>query len=315
MEFSKNQLRVMATVASCSLVAAGYIGYMLHKIVASKNSRNRKEEHNHQQSEESEIVEEPDEAGYYLKDNKTKPPVEDKSKVHFEKRSVFKSYDDESGDPVDRYVVNQSLREPVVLKELRMYTRENVEIPECLTDPIEAQFFRLLLNMLNAKKCLEIGMYTGYNTLSCALTIPPDGIVYALEINQKFINVAQRFFKKAEVDDRIEILSGDAVDAMDRLIQENHAGTFDFIYVDADKHDYDKYLEKGLELLRYGGVIALDNTLYQGLVVEFDERADKVLLDRAKALHELNKKIKMDDRFQLSLLKIADGVTICRKIV
>ena len=315
MEFSKNQLRVMATVASCSLVAAGYIGYMLHKIVASKNSRKRKEEHNHQQSEESEIVEEPDEAGYYLKDNKTKPPAEDKSKVHFEKRSVFKSYDDESGDPVDRYVVNQSLREPVVLKELRMYTRENVEIPECLTDPIEAQFFRLLLNMLNAKKCLEIGMYTGYNTLSCALTIPPDGIVYALEINQKFINVAQRFFKKAEVDDRIEILSGDAVDAMDRLIQENHAGTFDFIYVDADKHDYDKYLEKGLELLRYGGVIALDNTLYQGLVVEFDERADKVLVDRAKALHELNKKIKMDDRFQLSLLKIADGVTICRKIV
>lgn len=315
MEFSKNQLRVMATVASCSLVAAGYIGYMLHKIVASKNSRNRKEEHNHQQSEESEIVEEPDEAGYYLKDNKTKPPVEDKSKVHFEKRSVFKSYDDESGDPVDRYVVNQSLREPVVLKELRMYTRENVEIPECLTDPIEAQFFRLLLNMLNAKKCLEIGMYTGYNTLSCALTIPPDGIVYALEINQKFIDVAQKFFKKAEVDDRIEVLSGDAVDAMDRLIQENHAGTFDFIYVDADKHDYDKYLEKGLELLRYGGVIALDNTLYQGLVVEFDERADKVLLDRAKALHELNKKIKMDDRFQLSLLKIADGVTICRKIV
>ena len=315
MEFSKNQLRVMATVASCSLVAAGYIGYMLHKIVASKNSRNRKEEHNHQQSEESEIVEEPDEAGYYLKDNKTKPPVEDKSKVHFEKRSVFKSYDDESGDPVDRYVVNQSLREPVILKELRMYTRENVEIPECLTDPIEAQFFRLLLNMLNAKKCLEIGMYTGYNTLSCALTIPPDGIVYALEINQKFIDVAQRFFKKAEVDDRIEVLSGDAVDAMDRLIQENHAGTFDFIYVDADKHDYDKYLEKGLELLRYGGVIALDNTLYQGLVVEFDERADKVLLDRAKALHELNKKIKMDDRFQLSLLKIADGVTICRKIV
>lgn len=315
MEFSKNQLRVMATVASCSLVAAGYIGYMLHKIVASKNSRNRKEEHNHQQSEESEIVEEPDEAGYYLKDNKTKPPAEDKSKVHFEKRSVFKSYDDESGDPVDRYIVNQSLREPVVLKELRMYTRENVEIPECLTDPIEAQFFRLLLNMLNAKKCLEIGMYTGYNTLSCALTIPPDGIVYALEINQKFIDVAQRFFKKAEVDNRIEILSGDAVDAMDRLIQENHAGTFDFIYVDADKHDYDKYLEKGLELLRYGGVIALDNTLYQGLVVEFDERADKVLLDRAKALHELNKKIKMDDRFQLSLLKIADGVTICRKIV
>lgn len=315
MEFSKNQLRVMATVASCSLVAAGYIGYMLHKIVASKNSRNRKEEHNHQQSEESEIVEEPDEAGYYLKDNKTKPLVEDKSKVHFEKRSVFKSYDDESGDPVDRYVVNQSLREPVVLKELRMYTRENVEIPECLTDPIEAQFFRLLLNMLNAKKCLEIGMYTGYNTLSCALTIPPDGIVYALEINQKFIDVAQRFFKRAEVDDRIEVLSGDAVDAMDRLIQENHAGTFDFIYVDADKHDYDKYLEKGLELLRYGGVIALDNTLYQGLVVEFDERADKVLLDRAKALHELNKKIKMDDRFQLSLLKIADGVTICRKIV
>jgi len=236
----------------------------------------------------------------------------DKSYVHFEKRTVFKSH--ESGDEIDKYIMKYSLREPSVLQELREYTYKNIDTPEYLTDPIESQFFRFILNILDAKKCLEVGMYTGYNALSCALTIPTNGCVYGLEMNEGYTDVAKKFFEKANAADRLKTFSGSALENMEKLLEEGHSETFDFVYIDADKQNYGNYLDKALLLVRVGGVIALDNTLYQGLVVDLNEEASPVLLDRAKAIHKLNEKLKADKRFLLSFLRISDGVTLCQKV-
>ena len=327
MEFSGKQLHFMASFAACSLVAAGFIGYFLHKLTTVDDkscekkdaSKRRKELHKGKVTFKTFEYEECN-GSCQLEKNIQVLPKDDaiKKKPHNAKRAreLFKqktlSYDLDNLDPIDDYIVNHSLREPDILKELRLHTLKNIEIPEFITNPLQSQFFRLLLNMLNAKKCLEVGMYTGYNTLSCALTIPPGGIVYALEINQQYAEVAQKFFKKAHIDDRIKILLGDPLQSINSLIEEKHKKIFDFIYIDMDRPS--KFFDKCLELLRYGGIIALNNTLYQGLVVSPDSHADPILMERSKEIHELNKRIKNDHRFQLSFLKLGNGVTVCRKI-
>ena len=214
----------------------------------------------------------------------------------------------------DAYIQEHSLREPSVLKELREHTKANVPLAIMLTDPCESQFFRLLLNMLDAKKCMEVGTYTGYNALSCALTIPSDGIVYALDINESYVKEGYPFFEKAGVKDKIITKIAPALDTMDELISNGDDETFDFIYVDADKPGYSKYLDRAMVLLRSGGILALDNTLQGGRVTDVSAPMTDSRRSDATAMHELNKKLRLDNRFQLSFLNIADGVTLCRKL-
>lgn len=214
----------------------------------------------------------------------------------------------------DAYIREHSLREPSVLKELREHTTANVPLAIMLTDPCESQFFRLLLNMLDAKKCMEVGTYTGYNALSCALTIPSDGIVYALDINESYVKEGYPFFEKAGVKDKIITKIAPALDTMDELISNGDDETFDFIYVDADKPGYSKYLDRAMVLLRSGGILALDNTLQGGRVTDVSAPMTDSRRSDATAMHELNKKLRLDNRFQLSFLNIADGVTLCRKL-
>jgi len=215
----------------------------------------------------------------------------------------------------DNYVSENSLREPAILKELREFTKANVPRALMLSDPVECQFFRMLLNMLNAKKCIEIGTFTGYNALSCALTIPFDGVVYALDINEDYVKHGYEFFEKANVKDKIIVKIAPALETLDQLIADGQRETFDFIYLDADKLSYEKYLDRAHVLLRIGGIAAIDNTLQGGNVMRLDDvdvpehkRRD------ASAIHKINKGLKLDNRFQLSFLNIADGVTLCRKI-
>lgn len=326
MEFSGKQLHLMASFAACSLVAAGFIGYFLHKLTTVDDKIYKKKDVSKRKKEllEGKVTFKAFECEEYesyqfqksiqeiSKDDliKKKPHNAKRARELFKQKTL--SYDLDSLDPVDDYIVNHSLREPDILKELRLYTLKNIKIPEFITNPLQSQFFRLLLNMLNAKKCLEVGMYTGYNTLSCALTIPPGGIIYALEINQQYADVAQNFFKKADIDKRIKILLGDPLQSINFLIEKKHTKTFDFIYIDTDSPF--KFFDRCLQLLRYGGIIALNNTLYQGLGVSPDSLADPILMERSKEIHELNKRIKNDNRFQLSFLKLGNGVTVCRKI-
>ncbi|XP_057292738.1 probable caffeoyl-CoA O-methyltransferase 2 [Hydractinia symbiolongicarpus] len=223
-------------------------------------------------------------------------------------QTIFKSYED--NNPIVHYVTENSLREPKILEELRVYTQQNVAMSLMLTDPLQAQFFRLLLNMLDAKKCIEVGTYTGYNALNCALALPSDGMVYALDISEEYVNHGKPFFEKANVAEKIDIRIAPAGETMDQLISQGHAGTFDFVYIDADKPGYDMYYEKGLMLVRKGGLIVLDNMLQHGKVVQSKETWNI----STQSIDKLNKKIKSDNRVQISFFNLGDGVTFCRKL-
>jgi len=215
----------------------------------------------------------------------------------------------------DEYVSEVSLREPAILRELREHTRANVKMAGMLSDPVECQLFRLLLNMIDAKKCIEVGTYTGYNVLSTALTLPEGGVIYALDVSEDFVKHGYEFFEKANVRDKIIVKIAPALETLDQLIADGEKETFDFIYIDADKENYPNYLERALCLLRVGGIVALDNTLQNGRVMKLDDEEMKPNKKRdATVLHELNKKIRLDNRFLLSFLNIADGVTLCCKI-
>ncbi|XP_012553839.1 probable caffeoyl-CoA O-methyltransferase 2 [Hydra vulgaris] len=218
----------------------------------------------------------------------------------------------EKKDPVDAYIIRETLNEPPLLTELLNYTVANVPRAQMISDPIQIQLFRMLLKMLNAVKCIEVGSFTGYNVLNCALTIPENGIVYALDITDEFISHGRQFFEKAGVSQKIKECIGPASETLQKFIDEGHEGTFDFIYVDADKTGYPLYYDLGIQLLRPGGVLALDNTLLWGLMVN-PEAASLGDKENVAAMAEVTRKARNDERVDISFLKIGDGVCLCRK--
>lgn len=249
--------------------------------------------------------------GYYVCQKKfissKQPPARGTKEIH-------KSFERDMINPIDKYILDHSLREPEILRELREHTINNIEWSIALTDPLEAQLFRLLMQVLNARKCIEVGSYTGYNTLNMTLTVPQDGIVYTLDNTERWINEGIPFFKKAGVYHKIKVRIAPALETLDELIDNGQAGSFDFIYVDADKPSYELYFEKGVELLRPGGVMALDNTLLSGRVVDFEYETDAKKRKDVEGIDRVNKLIRDDNRIHLSFLKISDGVTLCYKI-
>lgn len=239
------------------------------------------------------------------------PDVDKKHKVGTDNQ-IHKSTS-KFASALDKYLVDNSLQEPIVLAKLRKHTFDNVDWAIMLADPIQAQLFRVLLKMLNAKKCIEVGTFTGYNALNMAMSIPEDGVVYALDVNDTYVNHGRAFFAEAGVTQKIDIRIAPAVESLDGFINEGQTGTFDFVFIDADKHNYEIYYEKALVLLKTGGMIALDNMLQGGRVVNPEEQEGNRRRD-AEALNHLNKKIKDDIRVMSSLLNIADGVTLCVKL-
>ena len=157
-------------------------------------------------------------------------------------------------------------------------------------------------------RCLEIGTFTGYNACSIALALPEDGEVIACDINDQFINVGKPFWSE-ECAKKIKVKLAPAVETLDKLIADGEGGKFDFAFVDADKGNYGNYYEKSLVLLKKGGIIAIDNAIWNGKVAgneaEFDEDT--------QAIHELNKKMKNDERVDISFLSVGDGTFLCRK--
>ena len=166
----------------------------------------------------------------------------------------------------------------------------------------------LLVQMLGAKKTLEIGVFTGYSSLSVALALPPDGKIVACDVSEDWTNVARRYWKEAGVEHKIDLHLAPAVETLSQLLADGEAGTFDFAFLDADKDNYDTYYELLLPLLRPGGTIAIDNVLWSGRVIDPEVKdADTV------ALKELNQKLHHDERISLSMLPIADGLTLAVK--
>ena len=210
-------------------------------------------------------------------------------------------------DSIYGYLQAVSVREPEVLKRLR---EETASMPNSTMQisPDQGQFMALLVQLINASKTLEVGVFTGYSSLSVALALPPDGKVIACDVSDEYTQVARRYWAEAGVAEKVSLRLAPALETLDSLINEGQAGTFDFAFIDADKGNYDGYYERALKLVRKGGLISIDNVLWGGKVADDNAQdADTV------AIRALNEKLLDDQRVSLSLVPIADGLTLALK--
>ncbi len=210
-------------------------------------------------------------------------------------------------DQLHEYMLSVSVREPEVLQRLR---QETASLPAAgMQISVEqGQFMSLLVQLIGAKKTLEVGVFTGYSSLVVALAMPADSKTISCDVNEEWTAIARRYWKEAGVAHKIDLRLAPAIQTLQALLAEGQAGTFDFAFIDADKDNYDHYYEAALQLLRPGGLIGIDNTLWSGRV------ADHTAQDKdTVALRDLNAKIHKDVRVTPSLLPIGDGLTLALK--
>ena len=198
-------------------------------------------------------------------------------------------------------------RETDVQRRLRERTASMPEA-EMQISPDEASFLWFLVRAIGARKAVEVGTFTGYSALAIASALPLDGQLVCCDISTEWTNVGKPFWREAGVDGRIDLRIGPAIDTLRSLIENRASSTFDFAFIDAEKKEYDAYYELALQLLRPGGVMALDNMLRSGGVVDPNPPDP-----RNAAVRALNEKIKNDKRVDASLLTIRDGVMLVRK--
>jgi predicted O-methyltransferase YrrM len=211
-------------------------------------------------------------------------------------------------DRLSAYLRSVGLREPEILQRLRTH---NAEYPQGHMQicPEQGQLMAMLVRLLGAKRIIEVGVFTGYSSLAMALALPADGLVVACDVDQVATDVARSYWQQAGVTDQIDLRIAPALDTLQCLVAEGAAGTFDLAFIDADKANYPEYYELCLALVRSGGVVLLDNVLWYGQV------ADPSVTDkRTTILRELNLKIHQDQRVELVMLPLGDGLTIARKI-
>ncbi|HLH42975.1 MAG TPA: class I SAM-dependent methyltransferase [Bryobacteraceae bacterium] len=209
--------------------------------------------------------------------------------------------------PILDYLRNNSIREPELLRRLREETashpRANMQIP-----PEHGQFMALLVELLGAKRTIEIGVFTGYSSLWVALALPPEGRIVACDVSSEYTSVARRYWKESGVDRKIDLRLQPALQTLRELLDGGWQGQFDFAFIDADKPNYESYYEHCLELLRPGGVVMADNVLWSGRVADDANQEPDTI-----ALRAFNKKLLADQRVSLSMLPLGDGVTLARK--
>jgi len=205
------------------------------------------------------------------------------------------------------YLLSVSLREPDILQQLRAETAHH---PNAIMQiaPEQGQFMALLVQLLGAKKTLEIGVFTGYSSLRVALALPPEGKIIACDVSEEYTAVARRYWEAAGVAHKIELRLAPALETLDKLLADQQAETFDFAFIDADKANYQAYYERSLQLLRPGGLIVIDNVLWSGQVAD-----SQVQDESTQAIRALNDKLHHDQRVTLSLVPIADGLTLALK--
>jgi predicted O-methyltransferase YrrM len=210
-------------------------------------------------------------------------------------------------DALYDYLLSVSLREHPLLRELRQRMAGD-PLVELQIAPEQGQFMALLVRLFGARRCLELGVFTGYSSLATALALPEDGLLIACDVSEEWTAVARDYWQRAGVAHKIELRLAPALETLDALLAAGGAGSFDFAFVDADKPNYPAYYERLLVLLRTGGLIAFDNTLWSGKVADPSVRDDNT-----EALRRLNTQLHHDKRIDLSLLPLADGLTLARK--
>ena len=206
------------------------------------------------------------------------------------------------------YLINVSVKEPGVLKDLREETLQLDEF-QMQISPEQGSFLSFLVKLINAKHTLDIGVFTGYSSLVVALQLPQNGYVTACDTNEEWTEIALKYWKEAKVEDKIDLHIAPAVETLEKLISNGNEGLYDFSFIDADKINYQHYFEQSLTLVRKGGVIAIDNVLWGGRVLDNSDTEPAT-----RAIREFNSKLFEDDRVVISMIPIGDGLTLAQKI-
>ena len=205
-------------------------------------------------------------------------------------------------EPLYDYVVAMGARETRVQRELRLETQK-LPMAGMQIGPDQAALLQVLARILRAKRCIEVGTFTGYSALAVALALPGNGKLICCDVSEEWTTIGRRYWKKAGVERKIDLRIGPALETLKGL-----KGSFDFAFIDADKPNYWKYYERCLQLIRKGGLIAVDNTLWGGSVIDPEKQSEST-----QALREFNKRVAKDRRVDIALVGIGDGVTLAVK--
>ena len=214
----------------------------------------------------------------------------------------------EIDDKLYAYMLSVTLRESALLHRLRDETNANVPMPGMQISPDQGQFMALIAELIGAKRYLEVGTYTGYSALAVVQAMGKGGHAICCDVSEEFTNVAKRYWEEAGVEDQIDLKLAPAADTLQAMVDDGHGGSIDLMFIDADKVNYATYYELGLELVRKGGLIMIDNVLWSGAVIDESKQDEDT-----KAIRALNQDLLEDERVSLSLIPIGDGLTFALK--
>jgi predicted O-methyltransferase YrrM len=210
-------------------------------------------------------------------------------------------------DALYEYLLGASLRDLPVLKRLREETAKHPRARMQIS-PEQGQFMQLITRLMGARRCIEVGVFTGYSSLAVALALPADGHILACDVSEEFTAVARRYWKEAGVESKIELRLAPALETLDGRLKAGEAGSYDLAFIDADKSNYSGYYERILKLLRPGSLILVDNVLWSGAVIDKKDKSEDTV-----ALRAFNASLHKDERIDLSMLPVGDGLTLARK--
>ena len=211
-------------------------------------------------------------------------------------------------DDLYRYLLGVSVHETAIQRRLREETAK-LEMARMQIAPEQGQFMALLVTLVGARNTIEVGVFTGYSALTVAAVLPEDGRVVACDVSEEWTAIARRYWKEAEVDRKIDLKLGPAGKTLASMIENGDEGRFDFAFIDADKENYALYFEQCMQLIRAGGLIAVDNTLWSGKVIDSSDQSKDT-----RAIRAFNDKLAQDSRVRLSLVPIGDGLTLALKL-
>lgn len=211
-------------------------------------------------------------------------------------------------DEMREYMLNMSVRESDILRELREETAP-LALAVMQVSPEQGQFMQMLIKLTGARRCIEIGVFTGYSSTCIALALPQDGELIACDTSEEWTAMARHYWQRAGVAEKIQLRLAPARDTLDALLEDKQRNSFDFVFIDADKVSYIDYYERCLSLLKPGGLMAIDNVFWDGAVI------DKQIQDAdTQAIRQFNQHVCADTRVEISMLPIGDGLTLARKI-